>query len=182
MISKIRKFLFFVFCAFVSVSLLGWLTLGTDRLISLATEGKKIWDDIAPLIGILTSIWGAAQAYRAWETAQKGREEAAKIEAQWNAQIELVLIAPDGKERILPYHPSRGQLSRAELLGILGLYGGKERFDANLLIPLLEAGDLSAVTRGDADTLRIPSSAAFWLQVDTDVGLRQEAASPPQDK
>lgn len=172
MIQTIRRTVVAIVSILVVLTIALWAILGTAGLLSLFQEGKKYWETMAPIAAIGTSLWGVLQAYRAWESSEKGRMEAAKTEAQWNAPIQLILVSPEGKERVLPYEPARGQLTRAELLGILGIYGGKERFDANLLLTLLESGDLNKVTKGDTDTLRIPSSQAFWLQVDTEIGLR----------
>jgi hypothetical protein len=48
----------------------------------------------------------------------------------------------------LPFKPRRDQLSRGELVGILGLYFGKDRFDADMLRPILENGLLNRVLEG----------------------------------
>ena len=51
----------------------------------------------------------------------------------------------------MPYKPRRDQLSRGELVGILGLYYGKERFDPDMLRPILENGRLNQVLEGTLD-------------------------------
>ncbi len=53
----------------------------------------------------------------------------------------------------LAYRPLRGQVSRAELLGIFGLFGGKERFDPDTLLSVLCSGKLSRVVGGDSAEL-----------------------------
>lgn len=79
----------------------------------------------------------------------------------------------------LPYKPRRDQLSRGELVGILGLYYGKERFDPEILRPVLESGDLNRVLEGQLD--ESSSDELIELEVDPSSFLRlqQRLASPP---
>lgn len=67
-------------------------------------------------------------------------------EANARTPIRIVLEGTGGSRVELPYRPRRDQLSRAELLGILGMYGGKERFEtASIVNKLLNDGQLDQV-------------------------------------
>lgn len=85
-----------------------------------------------------------------WSTTQLfefNRRQLAKKRAKITIRIRCIEPAGD-KTLDLPYQPRRDQLSRSELQGILGLYHGKDRFDAKCLRSILENGELSRVIEG----------------------------------
>jgi len=51
----------------------------------------------------------------------------------------------------LPYKPRRDQLSRPEVLGIMGMHYGPDRFPPEIVRPMLECGTLTNVTEVKCD-------------------------------
>lgn len=67
------------------------------------------------------------------------------------ALITIRLISEfNGKQQSLdlPYTPRRDQLSRQEVLGIMGMYYGPDRFPPEIVRPMLESGALAKVIDG----------------------------------
>jgi hypothetical protein len=92
--------------------------------------------------------------------------------------INLVLESPTKQRRVLPCAVLRSQFSRAELVGIFGMYAGKDRFDANQdiqLLPLLERGTFNDVLEGRRDELTIPCSESFFNKVSEQIAQRAGA-------
>lgn len=116
-----------------------------------------MFDTIWLFLGRFTSLTAAVSALFAWRAWMRSTEllKANRLAAQRRrAPITIRLVATVGGERKnldLPYRPRRDQLGRGELLGILGLYYGKERFDPDILRPVLEFGVLSRVLDGTCD-------------------------------
>lgn len=75
----------------------------------------------------------------------------------------------------LPYKPRRDQLSRAEIVGILGLYYGEQRFSPAVLRPILDNGSLNRVIEGKLDDstsdeiLEIPVDVEFFSRVEQEL-------------
>ncbi len=122
----------------------------------------------------VVSFVSAIFAAFAWVQARRTAKSLAAAEKLRKQQITLILVDGHGKEVIIPYRPRRDQLGRAEFLGILGLYGGKERFETARLLPIFEEGDFSAVLEGKADVIRIPCDDKFFIAAETDIVLRHE--------
>ncbi len=82
---------------------------------------------------------------------RKNREREAKARSLITLRLRGPMNAPQSEQRDfeIPYRPRRDQLSRSELLGILGMYYGRERFDSKSLRRILEDGDLDRVLAGD---------------------------------
>lgn len=100
---------------------------------------------------IVIAIFSAVFAWWAWfrstELLRANRRAAEKRRAP--ITIRLVTSIDGQRESLeLPFKPRRDQLSRGELVGILGLYFGKDRFDADMLRPILENGLLNRVLEG----------------------------------
>ncbi|MEO8498528.1 MAG: hypothetical protein ABI614_25985 [Planctomycetota bacterium] len=55
----------------------------------------------------------------------------------------------------MDYKPRRDQATRNEILGILGMYYGQERFDSSKLVPILESGSFDRMISGVASELRL---------------------------
>ncbi|MFH1842620.1 MAG: hypothetical protein ABIF77_05390 [bacterium] len=55
----------------------------------------------------------------------------------------------------LAYRPLRSQLSRGELLGIIGMYGGGGRFEPKDMLELVCRGDLNRVADGTSNQITI---------------------------
>jgi hypothetical protein len=131
------------------------------------------FDNVVGLFGAAFAIWGWV---RTSELLAENREARRRRESPVTIRLRTSRAAAGGSppawdEIALPYRPRRDQLSRAELLGILGVYGGKDRFDSRLLLPLLESGRFDAVLAGDDssesdDTLVIdcPPDVFQWFQ------------------
>ena len=67
------------------------------------------------------------------------------------AAITIRLVCDMDRERKsldLPYQPRRDQLNRQEILGIMGMYHGQDRFPPDMVRPMLESGLLEKVIEG----------------------------------
>lgn len=113
----------------------------------------SVWfciDTIATLAGLLAAFFSFKNWMRTTQLLKSNREA---FERQ-KAPITIKLRTPDPSvvegydEVTIPYHPRRDQLSRSELVGILGLYYGKDRFPSQPLIPMLQHGTLNRVLEG----------------------------------
>lgn len=134
--------------------------------------------NISDLIGILTALF----ALFAWQKARSIRRTQ-KEELERDAEpIRLVLVrGSDGNEHVLGYQPRRDQATRNEVLGILGMYYGKDRFDSSHLVPILENGDFGRMIAGESSQLRFTVSAADYerfTQRDRELGGAAETARP----
>jgi len=71
--------------------------------------------------------------------------------AEENRRAPITIRLVNGNRTFeLPYRPRRDQLSRQELVGLLGLYYGEPRFDPVVVQGVLESGSLSRVLAGNA--------------------------------
>ena len=100
---------------------------------------------------ILIAVMSAVFAWRAWmrstELFQANRTAAERRRAAITIQLATEV---DGNTRVLelPYKPRRDQLGRQEVLGILGMYHGHERFPPKIVRSMLESGALERVIEG----------------------------------
>ncbi len=103
---------------------------------------------LCSVLGLPAGLAGLWYAYKAWRKVLDVEEQ------QQRALQPIAITVECGGERVtLAYRPLRGQVSRAELLGIFGLFGGKERFDPDTLLSVLCSGKLSRVVGGDSAEL-----------------------------
>lgn len=120
-----------------SFSMLKWLT-------SLWSGG------LDALVGI-TSVISASCAW--WATTWT-RKEASAREKMENEKISIILTA-GLREVTLPYQPRRRDLSRAELLGLIGSFYGADRFNLPGVAEMLVSGKLGNVLSGVSQEIRI---------------------------
>ncbi len=130
---------------------------------------------VSTIIGLLSLFVTIYYSFNTWRKTsslfadnRKLMERQKVIERRLKERITLILVEVDkdfcktGENVVLPYKPRRDQLSRAELIGILGTYNGEKRFDSKMLAPILIDGSLSRVLAGEDqssdwdETLRIP--------------------------
>jgi len=110
-------------------------------------EGAKL---LAPIVGLAASCWTLINTARLLVSARR-RE---KME---NEEI-IIVISSFNKEVELPYRPGRKSLSRAELLGILGMFAHNGRFSLSLLTEIFTYGEFNRVMRGEISVMRIPAT------------------------
>lgn len=132
-----------------------------------------LWvDRVMTIIGLIGALTAAAFSVRNWfntstlfEANRLQNEERRKLEARQKAPITIRLLcttsnsaetsaADSTRPRTLdlPYKPRRDQLSRSELMGILGTYYGQERFDPKRPVEtVLSNGSLNRVLAGEND-------------------------------
>lgn len=127
---------------------------------------------------ILTAAVSAVLSGLAWlqstELLKINRISAERRKAAITIRLATVV---DGNTKTLdlPYKPRRDQLSRAEVVGILGLYYGERRFSPAVLRPILENESLSRVIEGRLDdstsdeVLEIPVDAEFFSRVENEL-------------
>lgn len=108
---------------------------------------------ILPWITKAVTIITMLASLRAWWIARK-QAELQRIAAQL-VQIQV----SDGTHiHVFAYSPRRSQLSRAELLGIIGMEVGGGRFTLNLLTEIFTGGAFERVLNGTSSILSIPCS------------------------
>ncbi len=93
-------------------------------------------------------------AMASWILTLKGLKEARKREELQNSSITIYLVCEE-KEIQLPYAPLRRQLSRAEILGVLGMVSGGVRFDIPGLTTLFTSGEFDKMMKGETKALYI---------------------------
>jgi len=124
------------------------------------------------LVGIasnLIGIAGALFALMAWRAAKRTQRELAAERARLNEPIEVALVLISGQERReLPVALRRAELTRAELLGRLGMLPMKEpgkRFSLAWLATPAFLARLAEVQAGHGRaTIVIPCSEAEFEQ------------------
>lgn len=114
---------------------------------------------VSGFVGIISAVF----AVLAWN---KGRmiRETMNQDLRRNAEnIRLILVRDgDREEHVLGYRPRRDQATRAEILGILGMYSGEARFESSRLVPILESGDFDRMISGSTNELRFTMSAGDY--------------------
>jgi hypothetical protein len=104
---------------------------------------------------ILIATCSALFAWRAWlrstELLKANRIAAERKKAPITIRLVCHEFAGEVKSLELPYKPRRDQLSRQEILGIISLYYGEQRFSPAFMRACLENGDLSRVLEGSND-------------------------------
>ena len=117
---------------------------------------NTILNFVAALIGILSAVF----VVLAWRKARQIREAQAGEERRRSGHIRLILSnEKTGEEHVLGYRPRRDQATRAEVLGILGMYSGEVRFESSKLVPILESGEFDRMISGSTSELQFQVSA-----------------------
>lgn len=142
---------------------------------------QKIVGAMSDWIGVLSAVISAVFAGLAWRKTRLIRQQQQADEQRRAAPIRLILVrTTDQQEHVLGYQPRRDQASRAELLGILGMYFGSPRFDSSYQVRLLESGEFSHMVDGSVSELRLPMSPDdFAIIADRDKKLGPDF---PSDK
>ena len=185
-------------------------------LFAAISDLAWLWSDrVMTIIGLIGALTAAAFSVRNWfntstlfEANRLQNEERRKLEARQKAPITIRLLctpsnsaetssADSTRPRTLelPYKPRRDQLSRSELMGILGTYYGQERFPPKQLVEtVLSNGSLNRVLAGENDLddsdeiLEIPcppevfQSFATYVHSEKTIGgdAGVEPTSPPR--
>ena len=103
---------------------------------------------------ILIAITSAVFAWWAWSRSIELFEVNRRAAERRRASITIQLATNvDGETRTLelPYKRRRDQLSRQEVLGILGMYYGHERFPPKVVRSMSESGAMERVIEGKLD-------------------------------
>lgn len=77
-----------------------------------------------------------------------------------NDPITITILSPEGERCVLPFKPLRKDVTRAEILGILGVFHGPD-FQLPELVSFLCADRISAVQRGEAVSIDIALDAGL---------------------
>ena len=110
---------------------------------------------VSALIGIFSTVF----AVLAWRKARQIRQVQVEDARRRAEHIRLILVCEGTQEEhVLGYRPRRDQATRAEILGILGMYYGEERYKSERLVPILEGGQFDHMIGGDTSDLRFPVS------------------------
>ena len=117
---------------------------------------NTILNFVAALIGIVSAVF----VVLAWRKARQIRRAQADEERRREEHIRLILVDDRTSEQhVLGYRPRRDQATRAEVLGILGMYSGEGRFESSKLVPTLESGEFDRMISGSSSELRFRVSA-----------------------
>ena len=103
--------------------------------------------------GLLSSVIGIVSAVLAGLIrTQQVREKRMREQP-----IKLILVneSDDIKRHVLGYRPRRDQATRAEILGILGMYSGSNRFESKNLVPILESKQFDEMIAGQRNELEL---------------------------
>lgn len=90
----------------------------------------------------------------AWWNSSQARKEASAREKIGSQLISIVLTSGD-EEVQLPCSPRRKDVSRGELMGLVGTFYGAGRFNFPNMATLLSSGKLQEVQNGSSSELRI---------------------------
>ena len=120
---------------------------------------QKLVGAMSDWLGAISAVISACFALMAWRKTKVIRQQQESDAQRRAAPIRLILVrTSDKQEHVLGYRPRRDQASRAELLGILGMYSGNTRFESSYQVPLLESGEFSRMVDGTLSELRFPLS------------------------
>ena len=136
---------------------------------------ETIWltlDRATILIATASAVFAWLAWLRSTELFEVNRRAAERRKAAITIQLETEV---EGKTRLLelPYKPRRDQLNRQEVLGILGMYHGPERFPPEIVRSMLESGALERVIEGKLDDSS--SDERLVIEVPCEVFVRFES-------
>lgn len=125
-------------------------------LIALGIVGASALD-VVDYFSKVISTGSMAGALGALVEARRAREEASQREKLLNERVQLCIMyifGENAEKLTLPISVRRGDLTRAELFGVLGACYGPTRFDAaSLVTPLLINGRLAEAQAGETSEL-----------------------------
>lgn len=113
-------------------------------------------DTFLSLVAAFFAGWAWLKTTELIRTNREARERK-------EAQIAITLSDQESnppRQWTAPYRPRRDQLSRAELMGILGVYAGGPRYELSQIRETLESGELDRVLNGEQNEFRIPCTTA----------------------
>ncbi|MCA9258968.1 MAG: hypothetical protein KDA61_07200 [Planctomycetales bacterium] len=144
---------------------------------------RVVWEklsDLHTVMGVLSSTLSAGTLVFSILLWKRNRD----AERRRGAPIRLLVTADDCKTLQLPFKPPRSQLSRGELLGILGMFAGPHPFDPAPVNAAFARGDWERAKAGDVDELcfhfdvatyeRFASGAAQWHDQAGAIGVAGE--------
>jgi hypothetical protein len=140
----------------------------------------QAFEQTVTVIGFISSFVGivsAVFAVLAWNKSRMIRDTMNQDLRRNAENIRLILVREgDRQEHVLGYRPRRDQATRAEILGILGMYSGESRFESSRLVPILESGDFDRMISGSTNELRFTMSDADYdrfVKRDSALGEKQ---------
>lgn len=138
---------------------------------------ESLWlnlDRATILIAAVSAVLSGFAWLRSTELLKANRISTERRRAAITIRL-MSVVDGNTKTLDLPYKPRRDQLSRAEVVGILGLYYGERRFSPAVLRPILENESLSRVIEGKLDdstsdeVLELPVDAEFFSRVENEL-------------
>jgi hypothetical protein len=116
----------------------------------------------------IVGVWGALFALLAWIQARRTQRELAQERARANERVEIELVlTQERRTRRLPIALRRADVSRAELLGRLGMVPMREsgrRFALTYLADPTFLAQVARVQAGEGNVITIPCTAAEFEQ------------------
>jgi hypothetical protein len=125
---------------------------------------ESIWlilDRVGIIAGLLAFLGTTYSAFRWWKHQRRQKELEAPISIQLiDATTTRILL-------ILPYQPPRRSITRAEVLGVLGMIPSRQqRFDWAWLHEARFMQQLEEVHRGERHVLEIPITESEFSQLE----------------
>ncbi len=118
-------------------------------------------DRIGIVCGIIAFLGTAYSAFRWWRHQRRERQ------LQEPVVVRLVAQANGRRLLELPYRPSRRTVTRAEVLGLLGMIPSRQqRFDWKWLLKPEFMRHIEEIHTGDRDVLEIPLTDEEFRQLD----------------
>lgn len=125
---------------------------------------------IGPLANMI-GVGSALLAGLAWWKARQIRAADLEQERLDEQPIQIIIFC-EGEQLTLPYTPRRDQMSRAELLGILGMYyPGPNRFELDPT-STFESGAFNDMLEGKSGSLTVRCTQTEFEQFKSSIGER----------
>ena len=130
-------------------------------MISLSESTWLCLDRISIVCGILAFLGTAYSVFRWWRHQQRER--------QLREPVVIRLVAEQGGRQLLelPYMPTRRTVTRAEVLGLLGMIPSRQqRFDWKWLLKPQFMQHIEEIHSGTRNVLEIPITEEEFRQLD----------------
>lgn len=131
------------------------------------TSINDILGPIANMVGVGSAVLAGLAWFKAWQIRNADLEQ-----ERLDEEVIQIIIASETEQLTLPYAPRRDQMSRAELLGILGMYyPGPQRFELDPTATF-ESGAFNEMLEGKSASLTVRCTQSEFEQFQSSVGSR----------
>lgn len=127
----------------------------TQAVLESSRKGRKMFNDIFDFIGLFANVAGAVSGVAAF----LGVLRLLRVQARLDDRVSVVLKLEAEERVVLPLEMLRRDVSRAELLGRIGMLPMRQkgaRFSIRAMSTPAFMQTVNAVVEGTTDTLVIP--------------------------